>query len=234
MATGQVLTVFSVAALEVGLKRASERFQQTSDWQVALCFNTAPELMAKLRDGWRADVWIAPTPVLLHAASLGVVGKLQTLAQVGVGVAVAQGQALPDISSLEAWQSAVRQASAIFYTHASSGQHVHGLLSSMGVLDDGRTHLRRFDNGEDMLLALSHAGTPPGAMAMGAISEIQTFAHRGVALVGPLPSAIAHQTIYALAIDEQSPRLHFAQRWAALCRPADVWGDVASTGIEPL
>lgn len=234
MATGQVLTVFSVAALEVGLKRVSERFQQTSDWAVALCFNTAPELMAKLRDGWRADVWIAPSPVLMHAASLGVVGQMQTLAQVGVGVAVAQGQALPDISSLGAWQSAVRQASAVFYTHASSGQHVHRLLSAMGVLDDGRTHLRRFDNGEDMLLALSHAGTPPGAMAMGAISEIQTFAHRGVALVGPLPAAIAHQTIYALAMDEQSPRLHFAQRWAAMCRSADVWGGVSSTGIEPL
>jgi len=234
LALGQVITVFSVAALEVALKRASHRFEQSSDWQVALCFNTSPELMAKLRDGCRADVWIAPAPVLLHAAALGMVQTHQALAQVGVGVAVAQGQVVPDISTLEAWQSAVRKASSIFYTHASSGQYIHGMLSSMGIWDDVRTKVHRFDNGEDMLIALSQAGASQGAMAMGAISEIHTFAQRGVAFVGPLPPAIAHQTLYALAMDMQSPRWGPAQRWVQLCQQADVWGDVSSTGIEPL
>ena len=234
LALGQVITVFSVAALEVALKRASHRFEQTSDGQVALCFNTSPELMAKLRDGWRADIWIAPAPVLVHAAALGMVGTHQPLAQVGVGVAVAQGQVAPDISTLEAWQSAVHRASAVFYTHASSGQYIHGLLSSMDILDEVRTKVHRFDNGEAMLIALSQAGASQGAMAMGAISEIHTFAQRGVAFVGPLPPAIAHTTIYALAMDMQSPRLGLAQRWVKLCQRADVWGDVSLTGIEPL
>jgi molybdate transport system substrate-binding protein len=234
LAGGKVLTVFSVAALEVALKQASQRFEQTTDWQVALCFNTSPELMAKLRDGWRADIWIAPAPVLVHAAALGMVGTHQPLAQVGVGVAVAQGQVAPDISTLEAWQSAVRRALAVFYTHASSGQYIHGLLSSMDILDEVRTKVHRFDNGEAMLIALSQAGASQGAMAMGAISEIHTFAQRGVAFVGPLPPVIAHQTIYALAMDLQSPRLGQAQRWVHLCQQAQVWGDVSRTGIEPL
>ena len=234
LAGGKVLTVFSVAALEVALKQAILRFEQTSEWQVALYFNTAPELMAKLRDGWRADVWIAPAPVLVHAAALGMVGTHQPLAQVGVGVAVAQGQVAPDILTLEAWQSAVRRASAIFYTHASSGQYIHGLLTSTGLMDEVRSKVHRFDNGEAMLLALSQAGTSPGAMAMGAISEIHTFAQRGVVCLGHLPPAIAHKTIYALAMDEQSPRLCHAQRWVQICQQADVWGDVSRTGIEPL
>jgi ABC-type molybdate transport system substrate-binding protein len=234
LAGGKVLTVFSVAALEVALKQAILRFEQTSEWQVALYFNTAPELMAKLRDGWRADVWIAPAPVLVHAAALGLVGTHQPLAQVGVGVAVVQGQVAPDILTLEAWQSAVRRASAIFYTHASSGQYIHGLLTSMGIWDEVRSKVHRFDNGEAMLLALSQAGTGQEAMAMGAISEILTFAQRGVVCVGHLPPAIAHKTIYALAMDEQSPRLCHAQRWVQMCQQADVWGDVSRTGIEPL
>ena len=231
---GKVLTVFSVAALEVALKQAIDCFEQTSDWQVALSFNTAPELWAKARDAYRADVWIAPAPVLEQAAEWGLVGMHQPLAQVGVGVAVAQGQVVPDISTLAAWESAVRRASAVFYTHASSGQYIHGLLSSMGIWDEVRTKVHRFDNGEAMLIALSQAGASQGAMAMGAISEIHTFAQRGVAFVGPLPPAIAHQTIYALAMDLQSPRLELAQRWLHLCQQADVWGDVSRTGIEPL
>jgi hypothetical protein len=85
-----------------------------------------------------------------------------------------------------------------------------------------------------MLLALSQAGTGQEAMAMGAISEILTFAQRGVVCVGHLPPAIAHKTIYALAMDEQSPRLCHAQRWVQMCQQADVWGDVSRTGIEPL
>jgi hypothetical protein len=147
---------------------------------------------------------------------------------------VAQGQVAPDISTLEAWQTAVRSASAIFYTHASTGQHIHGVLSSMGMLDEVRGKTHRFDNGEAMLLALSQAGTPPGAMAMGAISEIQSFAQRGVVCVGPLPPAIAHKTIYAWAMDMQSPRQVQAQRWVQLCQHTHIWGDVSCTGIEPL
>jgi len=231
---GKVLTVFSVAALEVALIQAIDCFEQTSDWQVALSFNTAPELWAKARDAYRADVWIAPALVLEQAAEWGLVGMHQPLAQVGVGVAVAQGQVVPDISTLAAWESAVRRASAVFYTHASSGQYIHGLLSSMGIWDEVRTKVHRFDNGEAMLIALSQAGASQGAMAMGAISEIHTFAQRGVAFVGPLPPAIAHQTIYALAMDLQSPRLELAQHWLHLCQQADVWGDVSRTGIEPL
>jgi molybdate transport system substrate-binding protein len=179
-------------------------------------------------------VWIAPALVLEQAAEWGLVGMHRPLAQVGVGVAVAQGQVVPDISTLAAWQSAVRRASAIFYTHASSGQYIHGLLSSMGMLDDVRSKVLRFDNGEAMLLAMSQEGTQPGAMAMGAISEIQTFSQRGVVCVGPLPPAIAHKTIYACAMDLQSPRLEHAQRWLHLCQQAHVWGDVSRTGIEPL
>ena len=231
---GKVLTVFSVAALEVALKRAIDCFEQNSDWQVALSFNTAPELWAKARDACRADVWIAPALVLEQAAEWGLVGMHRPLAQVGVGVAVAQGQVAPDISTVAAWQGAVRRAPAVFYTQASSGHYVHGLLSSMGMLGEVQSKVHRFDNGEAMLLALSQVGAPPGAMAMGAISEIQTFSHRGVVCVGPLPPAIAHKTIYALAMDLQSPRLELAQRWLQLCKQADVWGDVARTGIEPL
>ena len=234
MASGKVLSVFSVAALEMGLKKACDRFEQNHGFQVALRFNTAPELMAKVRDAWRADVWIATAPVLAHAASMGLIGKPHLLAQVGVGVAVAQGQLRPDISTLEAWHSAVLRASAIFYTHASSGRYIHGLLTSMGLMDEVRSKVHRFDNGEAMLLALSQAGTGQEAMAMGAISEILTFAQRGVVCVGHLPPAIAHKTIYALAMDEQSPRLCHAQRWVQMCQQADVWGDVSRTGIEPL
>ena len=77
-----MLTVFSVAALEVALKRATDCFEQTSDWQVALSFNTAPELWAKAQDACRADVWIAPALVLEQAAEWGLVGMHRPLAQV--------------------------------------------------------------------------------------------------------------------------------------------------------
>ena len=164
----------------------------------------------------------------------GLAGLAAVLVVFGVGVAVVQGQVAPDILTLEAWQSAVRRASAIFYTHASSGQYIHGLLTSMGIWDEVRSKVHRFDNGEAMLIALSQAGASQGAMAMGAISEILTFAQRGVAFVGSLPPAIAHQTMYALAMDVQSPRLGLAQRWVQMCQQADVWGEVSRTGIEPL
>jgi YebC/PmpR family DNA-binding regulatory protein len=82
----------------------------------------------------------------------------------------------------------------------------------------------------DLRLAFSKNGGNLGESGCGAY----LFAQRGVVCVGPLPRAIAHKTIYALAMDLQSPRLGHAQRWVNLCQQADVWGDVSRTGIEPL
>lgn len=233
-ADGRVLTVFSVAAVEVALMRACDRFEQDSLWQVCVRFNTTPELMNKLRHGLRADVWIAPPSLLAQAERATVVGPYLPLAQVGVGVAIPAGQALPDVSTTQAWVQALRSATSIFYTQASSGQYVHGLLSSMGLLAQTHHKVRRFENGEDMLVALSQLGHQHGAMAMGAISEIRTFSHRGLVFAGPLPEAIGHRTTYAVATDPISPRAAHAHDWVQICKHPDIWGDAACTGIEPI
>ncbi len=234
LAAGRVLRVLSVAAVELAVVHACETFEQDGLWQIEVRFNTAPELTSLLSKGQRADVWIAPAALLAQAAHAGVVNEPRPLAQVGVGVAVVQGQALPDVSTVTAWVQALQSAPSIFYTHASSGQHVHAVLSSMGLLPHLAHKIRRFDVGEDMLIALSQMADPTGAMALGAISEIRRFSNRGLAFAGPLPEPIAHRTVYAIATDPLSPRLSMAKQWVQVLKQASIWGDAASTGMEPI
>jgi molybdate transport system substrate-binding protein len=234
VAAGRVITVFSVAAVEAVLIPACSLFEQDGLWQLDVRFNTTPELKAKLSKGRRADVWIAPPSLLEQAGHIGAVGDWQHFAQVGVGVAVADGQVLPDVSTVSAWVQALHNASGIFYTHASSGQYVHDLLSSMGLMPQIAHKIRRFHVGEDMLSALAQTTESKGAMAMGAISEIRMFANRGLRFAGPLPEPIGHRTVYAMATDPLSPRLSIANRWVNALKQASHAADGVSTGIEPM
>jgi molybdate transport system substrate-binding protein len=234
VAAGRVLTVFSVAAVEAVLMPACSVFEQEGLWQLDVRFHTTPELKAQLSQGRRADVWIAPPPLLEQAGHLGVVGDWQYLAQVGVGVAIADGPVVPDVSNVSAWVQALLSASGIFYTHASSGQYVHDLLSSMGLMPQIAHKIRRFDVGEDMLITLAQTANPQGFIAMGAISEIRMFSNRGLRLAGPLPEPIGHRTVYGIATDPCSPRLSTAKPWVLALKQAFMAADVASTGIEPM
>jgi hypothetical protein len=55
-----------------------------------------------------------------------------------------------------------------------------------------------------------------------------------LAFAGPLPEPIAHRTVYAIATDTLSPRLSMAKQWVQVLKQASIWGDAASTGMEPI
>ena len=91
------IKVLSAGAVEPGLKAAATAFQKASNHQVAITFNTAPQIRKRLESGEVHDVVLAPPAVIDEFAKAGKLGQERAnVGRVGLGAAVRPGApALP-------------------------------------------------------------------------------------------------------------------------------------------
>jgi molybdate transport system substrate-binding protein len=117
---------------------------------------------------------------------------------VGIGVAVKEGAAAPDISTVDAFKRMLATAKSVAYidpnSGGSSGIYFDKLLDRLGVGDQVRPKAKLKWGGYVAELVAS------GEAEIGVhqISEIVSV--KGVVLVGPLPAEIQNATVYSAGI----------------------------------
>ena len=95
--------VLRAGAIEPGLKAAAAAFEKQTGHVAKITFNTAPELRKRMDSHSAFDVVIAPPAVIADfAAANKLLDACANVGQVGMGVAVRDGAAVPDISSADA------------------------------------------------------------------------------------------------------------------------------------
>ena len=191
------IRVLSAGAVESGIRPAAEAYAKATGIKVDVSVATAPELLRRIAAGETADVLILTEAGLDQLAKAGTVdgSRRVALGRVGVGVAVREGAAKPDISSAEALKQAVGAADRVIYNQASTGLYVEGLLGRIGAEASAKTVRYADGNG-----VMGHVRDGKGAeLAFGAMTEIMMYQGKGVALVGPLPEAVQNYTAYAAA-----------------------------------
>jgi molybdate transport system substrate-binding protein len=114
---------------------------------------------------------------------------------VGIGVAVRQGAPAPDVSTVPAFEQALRQARAVAYIDpaagGSSGIYLSQLFERLGVADAVRAKAVLVSGG----LVAQRLVSGEADLAIHQISEI--LAVPGARLLGPLPASIQNYTVYA-------------------------------------
>jgi molybdate transport system substrate-binding protein len=186
-----------------------------------------------------ADVIIVPQGVLDELAATGskVDGPRAPIGKVGVGVAVRNGVAPPDLTNAETLKAALADAEVVVYNRASTGVYVEHMLERLGVADAVRPKSERFADGASVMRRLL-AGTSPREFGFGAMTEIALFRDQGLRLVGPLPAALQNTTTYIAVpwpglVPGDAAR---ADAVAALMRHLqgnDARAQFAGAGIEP-
>ena len=125
-------------------------------------------------------------------------GGRMDLAKVGIGVAVKDGAALPDIKTVDAFKRMLLDAKSVAYidpkSGGSSGIYFDGLLDKLGIGDAVRPKSKLKQGGYVAELVASGEAE----IAVHQISEIVPV--KGVALVGPLPAEIQNTTVYTAGI----------------------------------
>ena len=190
--------VMSAGAAKAGVQPLVESFEKATGHKVTISFGTMGLLQEKLGKGERADVLIVASEIAdeMQKRNVIVQASRAPIAKVGVGVAVNENAAAPDISTPEAFKQALLNAKSIVYidpTKGTSGKHLVTVFDKLGVTSQVNAKATLGDGG----YIVEPVGKGQIELGLHQISEILPV--KGIKLVGPLPEALQKWTTYVAA-----------------------------------
>lgn len=227
------LTVLTAGAIRTVAEAVATAFQASTGTAIVLRNDTAGALVRRIALGEAFDVILTSPATLEELARIGKIGTDPPvrLARVGVGLAVAAGEPLPDIGTVDAFKATMLRARAVAYINpasgGSSGIYVAQLFQTLGI-DQAMAAKSVLVNGG---LAAEAVADGRADMALQQISEL--MAVPGVTLAGPLPAAIQQQTIYAGALSAATPSRDAAQAFLEAMADPSVWPVLQAHALTP-
>lgn len=202
-------------------------FESASGHKLVIDNDTAGGLLKRIEAGEAFDMAIitpAAVDTLIKSGKV-VDGRRFAVAKVGVGVAVKEGAAKPDLSSVEAFKRALLAASTVAYidpaSGGSSGIYVAGLLKKLGIAEEVKPKERLQAGG----YVAEKVARGEAEIAIHQISEILPV--KGVTLAGPLPDEIQNYTVYAAGLSATARDAKAAHAWIDYLK-----GPATSAAIE--
>jgi len=194
------IKVLTAGAMRGVLAELLPQLEKDTGHKISLDNATAGTLAKRIEGGETFDVAVITPKVIDDLIEKGkiVPGSRVDVAKVGIGVAVKEGAARPDIATVEAFKRTLLAAGSVAYIDpkagGSSGIYFDGLLDRLGIAGEIRPKARLKQGGYVAELVANGEAE----VAVHQISEIVPV--KGVVLVGPLPAEIQNFTTYTAAI----------------------------------
>ena len=198
------IKVLTAGAMRGVLAELLPQLEKDTGHKISLDNATAGTLAKRIEGGETFDVAVITPKVIDDLIEKGkiVPGSRVDVAKVGIGVAVKEGAARPDIATVEAFKRTLLAAGSVAYIDpkagGSSGIYFDGLLDRLGIASEIRPKARLKQGGYVAELVANGEAE----VAVHQISEIVPV--KGVVLVGPLPAEIQNFTTYTAAIGAQA------------------------------
>ena len=191
--------MFSTTALTEIWKELGPRFE-TQGHKLGLVLQPSGAIAKRVADGEAGDaiVSVATGMAALEKSGKIAPGSTRVLASSVMGIAVLKGAPRPDISTPEAFRSALLAAKSVAYSDpaggGASGALFAKILKDLGIAEavNARAKLGRgIPNAEFVVKGESD-------LAIQQIPELMTVP--GVDIVGPFPPALQSVTVFAAAV----------------------------------
>jgi molybdate transport system substrate-binding protein len=195
--TAAEIRVLSVGSVQIATKAIAPEFETETGHKIVFTI-VSPDLIADRLAGGSYDMLIASVPVIAALDKSGAIraGTRTPLSRAGIGVMVRDGAPVPDVSTPDAFKTALLAAKSIAYGDPAlpnqSGEVTVRILAKAGILDTIKPKLRA-------------AGLGPG-LAMVAKGEVelalfnQVELPKGVRLAGAVPLPLQDYTSYEAAV----------------------------------
>ena len=192
------IRVLSAAAAQVPERELAAEFAKETGNQVSFTFGSPGAIQQKVAAGEKFDLLIMPAAAIdtLDKAGKLVPGSRVALARVGVGVAVREGTAKPDLSTPEAFRKTLLDARSITYSDSStgglSGLSVEKLLAKLSIAETVKMKAILRSDGQQLIA--------DGKVEIGLYNVSEIPRVKGVVLAGPAPAAVQVYIDYDAAV----------------------------------
>lgn len=205
------IRVLSAGAMQPALIAVAPEFRRQSRHDLKVTYAIASELRRRIGGGEIADVVLAPVAAIAELENGGRVAAAGQVAvgRVGAGVVARNGAPSPGVGSAEALTRSLLDAESVVYNRASSGVYIETMLKKIGIYEQIRDKLIRYDDGTAVMHHLMRG--KGREFGFGGITDILMYRDQGLRFVGPLPEEIQNYTAYTAALITASPHPDAAQ-----------------------
>jgi molybdate transport system substrate-binding protein len=216
------LKVISAGAVRGLIAEIIDDYSHQTGQKFDFTIGTTGQLRSIIASGQHADLIIVSTPLMADLEKTGKLtpGSRADLGRVGIGVAVRDSAAVPDLATPEAFRQALIAARTIAYTNpaegGTSGIYFSGLVERMGIGEAINKKAVLTRGGHEAAIEVAE-----GRAEMAVIYVSEAIAVKGIKVAGLLPEAVQDYSAYAAAIPASSTDPAAARLFiAALASPA--------------
>jgi molybdate transport system substrate-binding protein len=224
------LKVFTTRAISTVLEKIGGEFERQTGWTLNVITDVAAPMVRRIVAGEPFDVLVAAPA---HIDALIGAGKIlpdtrADLARSGIGVAVRAGAPAPDVSSVDAFRRTLLAARSIaFLKEGQSGVYLAEVMERLGIADAIRSKLTLPET--DIVSQL----VSEGKVDIGIVVITQILTTDGVALAGPLPSALQTDITFTGGISAESGSIEAAKELLSALRSPAAIRVMRAQGMEP-
>jgi len=216
--TAPQLRLLSGGAAHGVVDALAAQFRAETDAEIVGSFGPVGAMKDRLLSGEPADLVILTKALIAELAAAGHVlpGTCADLGRVRTGVAVKEGDPVPDVSGGQALRAALLDAREIYFPdplRATAGIHFAKVLDRLGVRQVLAPRLRAYPSGAAAMRAMSGAA---GSSLLGCTQITEIMITPGVTLVGALPAEFELATVYSAAVCATTASADLARRLLAL------------------
>jgi len=192
-------------------------------------FVSTKKLVEQIEAGARPDLAIASDEAIdALIADRRLAAPRIDVAKSVVGVAVRKGTPHPDISTVDAFFRALKDAPSISRSRLGmSGQHLAALIERFGFAAELTPKIKVYD-----AYAAQACADGETDLAVQQISELLPVA--GLEIVGPLPDAIQKITMFSAGVAAHTAQRKAAEAFIGFLKSKEVAPRVRAAGLDPL
>ncbi len=205
-------------------------FERASGHKVTVTFQSGVNVSARMREGAVADVVITAAPALDELVKDGkvVAGSRVDFVRARVGVAVRAGAPKPDISTSEAFKSALLAAKSIGYSRGPSGIHFESVLRRLGIADQVKPKLVQPELGVRVGALVAKGEAEIGVQQINELLPLP-----GIDFVGPLPNELQTVLVYSTGLPATARQQELAKALVKFLTSEAALPVFKTLGMEP-